>query len=531
MDRKQWITCGVIGIVVACIGMLILVFGFGGLAAIGGLLGDSTPDDGGSTSFLVTDTPASGSLIITDPPSNPAANPSADSGPTSPPLLSAIPYEAVVQIIALYYDGGQLTPGWTGSGSIISPDGLILTNAHVVLPDRYFDVDALAIAFTVAEDKPPEIYYFAEVLQADAALDIAVIGITADLDGNSINPATLDLPYVPMGNADNLRLGDAITILGYPGIGGETITLTRGEVSGFTAESGRGSRAFIKTSATIAGGNSGGLAADGEGYLIGIPTQLGYGGDGQYVDCRVLVDTNRDGVVDERDSCVPTGGFINALRPINLALPLIEAASEGRVTISSETAPVGSAPSEVPTKGQVLFTDDFSDTSTGWDWTGSDSSIRYGNGGLEFHIQKPQLLTWSTTIGEYSDVIVEVDASVLQAAGDGDFGLICRYVDGDNFYAMEVSEDGYYAIWKYSAGDQVPIVNWEPTQLVDTSRQMKVTAACVGDRLSLYLDGQLLAEVQDNDFSSGDAGMIIGTYEYAPITIGFDNLVVYQAGN
>ena len=144
--------------------------------------------------MLVTDTPASGSLIATDPPSNPAADPgpSVPAGPTSLPLVKDIPFEAVVQIVALYHEDGQLVPGWTGSGSIISPDGLILTNAHVVLPDRYFPVDALAVAFTVAEDRPPEIRYYAEVLQADAALDIAVIGITADLDGDPVDLAVTE---------------------------------------------------------------------------------------------------------------------------------------------------------------------------------------------------------------------------------------------------------------------------------------------------------------------------------------------------
>jgi hypothetical protein len=57
-------------------------------------------------------------------------------------------------------------------------------------------------------------------------------------------------------------LGESIVILGYPVIGGGTITLTRGEVSGFTAEEPFGNRAFIKTSGTIAGGNSGGLAVN-----------------------------------------------------------------------------------------------------------------------------------------------------------------------------------------------------------------------------------------------------------------------------
>jgi S1-C subfamily serine protease len=149
-----------------------------------------------------------------------------------------------------------------------------------------------------------------------------------------VNYAALNLPVVPLGDSDALAIGDDLIILGYPGIGGATITLTSGKVAGFTAQGGLGDRAFIKTSATIAGGNSGGLAANTAGELVGIPTQLGYGGDDQFVDCRVLVDTNGDGRVDERDDCVPTGGFINALRPVNLALPLIERAKAGQINIS-----------------------------------------------------------------------------------------------------------------------------------------------------------------------------------------------------
>jgi len=128
--------------------------------------------------------------------------------------------------------------------------------------------------------------------------------------------------------------------LGYPGIGGETITFTEGAVSGFTSERAVEGRAWIKTDATIAGGNSGGMAVNAAGELIGIPTRASAGEtDGDIVDCRPVVDTNRDGLIDDNDTCVPIGGFINGLRPVNLARPLIAAAESGETYTAAPLAP------------------------------------------------------------------------------------------------------------------------------------------------------------------------------------------------
>ncbi|MEN8241734.1 MAG: serine protease [Chloroflexota bacterium] len=517
-NSRKWITCGVIAVVVLCIGAVIA---FGGLAWIGSLLEDVPTGIVENDSVDDNDFPTPDALGDTTSGLGPTPTLDAQVG------NAAIPFEAVVQIIAFYLEDGEYVEGWTGSGTVITPQGLILTNAHVVLPDRYFDVDKLAVAFTTQEDQAPEPAYYVDVLQADAALDIAVLQITSDLDENSINPAELNLPFVPLGNADDLRLGDTVTILGYPGIGGETITLTRGEVSGFTSEAGRGDRAFIKTSATIAGGNSGGLAADENGYLIGVPTQLGYGGDDQFVDCRVLADTNRDGQVNEDDSCIPTGGFINALRPINLAIPLIEAAQEGTVhVVEGYEAPLPTT-AGFPEAGEILFADDFSTEDNNWALESESGKVFYANGELNFQLWSDYVFLWQYQEDSYSDVIVDLDVSVVSPGGDGDFGVICRYQDNENFYGLEVSEDGYYSIWKVIAGEIEYILEWRNLPFeVEYANNIHINAACVGSTLSLAVDGELLAEVVDKDLKDGSAGMIAGTYEAAELTIGFDNLVI-----
>jgi S1-C subfamily serine protease len=236
-----------------------------------------------------------------------------------------------VQITALFRQNGELVPFWTGSGTLLTRSGLILTNAHVAAPTARGEAqapDALAVALTQSEDHPPVLSYLAEVKAADGYLDIAVIQIVSTMDGSQVDPNSLNLPYVELGEPSNVHVGDGLFVFGFPGIGGDTITFTQGIVSGFASDDQVGDRAWMKTDATIAGGNSGGLAADGNGHIIGIPTSLGAVGSG--MDCRPHQDTNGDGKLDDNDICVPVANFIADVRPINFAEPLIQAAQSGR---------------------------------------------------------------------------------------------------------------------------------------------------------------------------------------------------------
>ncbi|MGI9517567.1 MAG: S1 family peptidase, partial [Pirellulaceae bacterium] len=260
--------------------------------------------------------------------------------------------QSVVQIVALRegYLGG-MDSAWTGSGTVVHPQGLILTNCHVANPRAMGmsspPADRLAIAVTERSDEPPAISYFAQVVECDPDLDLAVIRIVSDVRGRRAD--RLNLPAVHLGDSDSLELGDRISIFGYPGIGGETVTYTSGNVSGFTGErSVRDSRAWIKTDATIAGGNSGGTAVNEDGFLVGIPTQAAAGSGVTPVDARPVLDTNRDGRIDQRDTPMAVGGFINGLRPVNLAFPILQKAGlpieRSRISRSRDYGSIERAP-------------------------------------------------------------------------------------------------------------------------------------------------------------------------------------------
>ncbi len=231
-----------------------------------------------------------------------------------------------VDVVSCIRDGGELVPVWGGSGTIISGNGLILTNAHVAT-DMFDQVgldgapmDALIIALTTREDRPPTPMYFAEVVAYDHQLDLALLQITTDLTGNPVDADDFNLTRVKMGDSDEVHLGDELYIFGYPTIGEGYITFTSGRVSGFeTTELADGEviRTWIRTDTTIAGGNSGGTGVNANGEIIGVPTQLGA------AEARRIVDTNGDGIIDENDTPVSIGQ-LNELRPINLVEYLTE---------------------------------------------------------------------------------------------------------------------------------------------------------------------------------------------------------------
>ena len=258
------------------------------------------------------------------------------SSATAPPVSPADLTRAIVQINGLKSQAGELTPLYSGSGTLISATGLILTSAHVASPasqgNPYRESDALAIGLVDQPDQPPVFLYLAKVIALDAHLDLAVLQISSTLDGADVDPDNLDLPFVPLGDSDALTMGDEINLFGFPAIGSAVSTFDHATIEGFRPEEGLGDHAWMVTEGVFnALGNSGGLAANDAGYIIGVAiiVELGPG------DCRIITDTNGDGVVGGDDFCIITGASdVTFLRPVNLAYSMIDAARSGEVYVS-----------------------------------------------------------------------------------------------------------------------------------------------------------------------------------------------------
>lgn len=181
---------------------------------------------------------------------------------------------AVVQIVP-YDPATDDGVDWSGSGTIISPDGYILTNFHVVGdPDKrsHYQWHAIFTTDPAFTDQPPRFTYWARYVAGDPTYDLAVLKIREYADQTPV-PAAVTFPYVGVGDSNRLIPGDGLTIVGYPGISGATITFTFGLMSGWLGEDlESGGKQWIKTDAKIAHGNSGGAAFDASGALIGVPT-------------------------------------------------------------------------------------------------------------------------------------------------------------------------------------------------------------------------------------------------------------------
>lgn len=229
-----------------------------------------------------------------------------------------------------------------------------------------------------------------------------------------------------------------------------------------------------------------------------------------------------------------------------LVLASLACSYASRLLESGESLPLESqqpqsepAPEAQQIPSNVLFQDDFADTSSGWDrFSDADGMTDYENGAYRIFIDKPEFTFWANPgLGDMlpSDVRIEVDAAKVGGPDLNDFGVICRYSITDelaNFYEFIISSDGYAGIVLVSESTQEVISGDGQLQPFDGILQGEATnhiqAVCFGNLLTLYINGVEFASVTDTTLANGDVGLLASTYDEAGVDILFDNFIVTE---
>lgn len=243
------------------------------------------------------------------------------------------------------------------------------------------------------------------------------------------------------------------------------------------------------------------------------------------------------------------GGLIDMMKSgYRFWLPILVISAALSCTISAFAADSFSGPVHNPhlseqypdsSSGTLVYSDDFSDQTSGWKRSSSPTeSFAYEDGKYRITAKEPDTVSLAYIPGNqiFDDFTVEVDISFdqfkLGEETQNAAGLELRSTeDGDCYYFM-IEPYGDYVFRKYINERNENIIDWAESDAINigvATNTLKIV--CIGDEFTFYINGVEIGRCIDSSLSSGEIGLFAETWDSSGLVASFDNLKVWDMPN
>jgi spore coat assembly protein SafA len=200
----------------------------------------------------------------------------------------------------------------------------------------------------------------------------------------------------------------------------------------------------------------------------------------------------------------------------------------GQRVVVTEEDPVEPDPTPTP-PDEVIFQDDFSTIGLWFTVEDPNFWIRYQDNGYQIYNDFFNAYVNSVRSFNFADIHVEVDAQRISGPESGYYGVVCRWQDVDNFYALGIGSEGFLTIVRVQNG----LVNFlaqseaeEELMNLGPGEVNHIGGSCVDDTLTLFINDEPLLEAQDQTFTSGFVGLMTGTRTASGLLVHFENFAL-----
>ncbi len=181
---------------------------------------------------------------------------------------------------------------------------------------------------------------------------------------------------------------------------------------------------------------------------------------------------------------------------------------------------------------QEVFRDGFDSQDGKWEtYSGTDwGSAFYKDG--KFHITNNTASQYSSSSrlqGQFSDFALEVEMELVSGSSASHQTVICRYNETGDCYMFCIDANGEYAIHKTVEGVSTMLKTATPSSYINTGLGVtnKVRVECIGNSLTLYVNGFRVAQVSDAKLATGKVGLSVNSQSGEYTEVAFDNVVIW----